>query len=408
MQDRGSNKGASDGRPAMGDRRRLIALNTVEISRAAICRLGARIELWSGDGTQRPASQVARDLGVKPAAVRSARGIVAEAAAVAARENERASRLGARIITALDDDYPAPLFDLAMPPPVLYLRGQLSAAPAVAIVGSRDPDTYGRETASLFGRELAQAGAVVVSGFARGVDTAAHRGALGADGGKTIAVLGCGLGVDYPRGNSPLGDDIAANGAVLSELPIGTGPRANHFPVRNRIIAALAQTVLVVRATARSGSLITARQALELGRDVAAIPGRIFARGSEGPNSLIRLGALLAQHPNDLLETLRPPLVDSSQDTKPKPAPQAPSKSLNSSNLNSPSPPTTNKPPKPPPQEPDQQRLLEAIAPGETQDAETLATAVGIKVEKALAQLLDLELGGWIRREGGGLFSRRL
>ncbi len=415
MKDRGSNIGASDGLATEADRQRLIALNTLEISRAAICRLGNRLDLWTGAHRQRPTTDVARELGLRSPAVRSARAMLAEAPARAEDECERAARLGARIITALDDDYPARLFDLALPPPVLYLRGQWSSAPAVAIVGSRDPDTYGRETAALFGRELAQAGAVVVSGFARGVDTAAHRGALAAEGGKTLAILGCGLGVDYPRGHGQLADQIAASGAMVSELPVGTGPRARHFPVRNRIIAALAQTVLVVRATARSGSLITARQALELGRDIAAIPGRIFARGSEGPNSLIRLGALLAQHPNDLLETLQPPLANSQEGgqselfpTQGDPFQRNPLKKMNPGNLNRHPSASIDQPSKAPPKDQAQQRLLAALAPGETQDAEFLASAVGVKVEEAIAQLLDLELGGWIRREAGGVFSRRL
>src|SRR5262249_33077121 len=148
--------------------------------------------------------------------------------------------------------------------------------PVVAIVGSRHPTSYGREAAWVFARDLARAGVVVVSGFARGVDAAAHRGAL-AGGGSPVAVLGCGVDYPYPADHHPaLAGEVAAQGALVSELPVGAPPKKLHFPVRNRVIAALARATLVVEAAARSGSLITARCALELGREVLALPGRVF------------------------------------------------------------------------------------------------------------------------------------
>jgi DNA processing protein len=386
-----------------GEARRLaIAVNAAEIPRAAICRLCAHLDLWTGRASVVAPKAIAELLGVGVRAVAAARAASANAERIAELEEVRAGHLGANIVTRFDTDYPERMFDLALPPPVLYRLGELPAGPAVAIVGSRQPDIYGREVASLFGRELARAGAVVVSGFARGVDAAAHRGALEAEGGLTVAVLGCGLGVDYPRGHARLAREIAGRGALVTELPVGHGPRAHNFPVRNRIIAALAQTVLVVRAAARSGSLITARQALELGREVAAIPGRIFATGSEGPNGLIRVGALLAQHPDDLLATLHPPLIRAGSE----PGGDEGSDGVDAASAASPGGTSTGDG-APPPDEP-AQRLLAHLPPGESADAESLATASDLEIDAAMTALLELELGGWIRREAGGGYSRRL
>ena len=227
-------------------------------------------------------------------------GAVAIAAAVAAA----AAALGARVITVLDPDYPRELAGIALPPPVLFVRGQLPAAPAVAIVGSRLADGYGLEIAARFARHLAAAGVVVVSGMARGIDAAAHEGALAAPLGRTVAVLGCGMGVDYPPGQARLAAAIAARGALVSEFPCGTPARPWCFPVRNRTIAALAAVTLVVQATPRSGSLDTARHARDLGRPVYAVPGPVFSALSWGPHTLLRRGALLAGHPEDILDAL--------------------------------------------------------------------------------------------------------
>jgi len=193
------------------------------------------------------------------------------------------------------------LFVAGAPAPAcLYARGSLSDGVAVAIVGSRRASRYGREIATWLAGELARRGLTVVSGFAVGVDAAAHRGALAA-GGPTVAVLGCGLDVDYPRGHFELGRRIVhgeggggaepgPRGAVITEFPCGVEPKAWHFPVRNRLIAALSLGTVVVRAAERSGSLITARRALDLGREVLAVPGAIFDRLSAGPHRLLRDG----------------------------------------------------------------------------------------------------------------------
>ena len=187
-------------------------------------------------------------------------------------------RLGARIVTGREPDYPARLADHAHPPPVLEIAGAsaplfrtATAEPpsAVAIVGSRHATPYGLEVAFWLARELALQGVVVISGFARGIDAAAHQGALAAEHGRTVGVLGCGLSCDYPKGHRELGERIRARGALVSEFPCALRPSPGNFPVRNRIIAALAEITIVVEAAARSGSLITARLALELGREVA-------------------------------------------------------------------------------------------------------------------------------------------
>jgi len=226
------------------------------------------------------------------------------AAATAAAVIAAAAALGACVITLLDRDYPGELAGIALPPPVLFVRGRLPAAPAVAIVGSRLADGYGLEVAARFARYLAAAGVVVVSGLARGIDAAAHEGALAAPLGQTVAILGCGMGVDYPPGHARLAAAIAARGALVSEFSCGTLPRPWRFPVRNRTIAALAAVTLVVQATPRSGSLATARHARELGRPVFAVPGPVSSPLSWGPHALLRRGALLAGHPEDILDAL--------------------------------------------------------------------------------------------------------
>jgi DNA processing protein len=235
----------------------------------------------------------------------SADGQAAAAAETAAAASAAAAALGARIVTLLDPDYPPLLEATALPPPALVVRGQLPPGPAVAIVGSRLADAYGRQVASGFARYLAAAGVVIVSGLARGIDAAAHQGALAVPSGRTLAVLGCGMGIDYPRGHARLLAAIAGRGAVVSEFPCAAPPRRWRFPVRNRTIAGLAGVTLVVQATPRSGALVTARLASDLGRPVFAVPGPVFEPLSWGPHALLRRGAArLAEHPQDLLDLL--------------------------------------------------------------------------------------------------------
>ena len=218
-----------------------------------------------------------------------------------------AARRGIRALAFGAEEYPAPLAAIPDPPPVLWYRGAAQAldAPAVAIVGSRTASPYAREVAFRLASGLAACGIAVASGLARGVDAAAHRGALDA-GGTTVAVPGCGVDVIYPPEHGDLLRDVAAAGAVAGELPPGEPPRAYHFPRRNRLISGLSLAVVVVEASERSGSLITARCAAEQGREVMAVPGSVLAGRSRGGHALIRDGARIVESVDDILEELRP------------------------------------------------------------------------------------------------------
>ncbi|MBQ9932709.1 MAG: DNA-processing protein DprA [Ruminiclostridium sp.] len=218
---------------------------------------------------------------------------------------DHCQRLGIRVVTIQDAGYPQRLREIDTPPAVLYVKGtlpDLDQEAAVAIVGARKASPYGIAAARKLGHDLARQGAVVVSGSAWGIDQAALQGAIQA-GGRVVSVLGNGIDVIYPQGAQSLYEDVAKAGAVLSEYPPGTEPRGAHFPVRNRLIAGLSLGVVVAEGTETSGSLITARWALEQGRDVFAVPGSIDSALSRGPNGLIRRGeAMLIQDAWDILE----------------------------------------------------------------------------------------------------------
>ena len=210
------------------------------------------------------------------------------------------------IITINDNLYPKLLLQIPDPPPVLYVYGNLDAENInIAIVGSRSATRYGLLTAHNFGKEFAKLKITIVSGMARGIDTAAHRGTLEGNG-KTVAVLGCGLGTIYPPENKYLFHKIAQNGAVITEFPFKTKPEPHNFPARNRIISGLSLGTIVVEAGQRSGSLITARLALEQNREVFAVPGSINSPMSRGTNNLINQGAKLVSKASDVLEEIIP------------------------------------------------------------------------------------------------------
>lgn len=210
-----------------------------------------------------------------------------------------------QVMTLDDEDYPAALKTIFDPPPLLYLQGTPLQPYEifVAVVGSRRASTYGRTVAEQLCRELAVKGVNVVSGMARGIDSAAHRGAL-QGGGRTIAVLGCGVNVIYPPENERLYHEILQQGTILSEYPLHTKPDRGNFPARNRIISGMSLGTVVVEAGARSGALITADTALEQGRDVFAVPGNINSASSQGTNRLIKQGAMLIEHADDVLNAL--------------------------------------------------------------------------------------------------------
>lgn len=224
----------------------------------------------------------------------------------AIREIEELARLGGEALILADERYPALLRETYDPPIVIYCLGDVASAfsqPAIAIVGSRRCSTYGRNVAEKLSRELAERGVTIVSGLARGIDSAAHRGAL--DGrGLTVGVMGTGLDAVYPKENRKLAARIAEQGALVTEFPLATPPVSQNFPFRNRVISGLALGVMVVEGAERSGSLITARLAYEQGRDVFAVPGNITSAKSFGPNYLIKDGAKLVQTWRDVIEEL--------------------------------------------------------------------------------------------------------
>src|SRR5881296_2874713 len=232
---------------------------------------------------------------------------------------------GVATLDLADEHYPAWLRTIPDPPPVLYCDGSMEPGDrqAVAIVGSRQATPYGLRVTDALARELSALGFTIVSGFARGIDAAAHRAAM-ASGGRTVAVLGCGLDVDYPSGHASLRAEIAGSGAVLTEFAPGTAPFATNFPRRNRIISGLALGVVVVEAAEDSGSLITARLALEQGREVFAVPGPIDVPTSRGPHGLLKQGAKLVETVDDIVEELLPqlerPLLRPAQAAGPAPA----------------------------------------------------------------------------------------
>jgi len=220
-------------------------------------------------------------------------------------EMAKVERQGVEVLTWDDPRYPARLMAINDPPPVLYIRGDLRPDDdwAVAIVGTRQASAYGKEAARVLATDLVRAGVTIVSGLARGIDAQVHRAALEAKG-RTLAVLGSGVDIIYPWENSKLAEEIVGHGALISEYALGTQPEANNFPPRNRVISGLSRGVIVVEAGEQSGALITADFAADQGRDVFAVPGSIFHRGSQGTNRLIRDGATPVLSANDVLEAL--------------------------------------------------------------------------------------------------------
>lgn len=298
------------------------------------------------------------------------------------------------VITLGDVRYPAAMLDTPDPPLMLHALGQVDALQnlhrlcAVAMVGSRNPTPQGLINAREFASSLAASGLVVVSGMALGIDGAAHEGALQgatADGLATIAVVGTGLDRVYPKQHRDLAHRIALRGVILSEYPLGTPPLAHHFPQRNRLISGLSQATLVVEAALPSGSLITARQALEQGRDVMAIPGSIHSAQAKGCHALIKQGAKLVESAQDVLEELRLPQPSGQQ-------------ALNLEEL--PSPPSTATP-----GHNEEAVLLRAMG-HDPVSLDALQARCGWPAAQLQAQLLELELMGQVGRLPGGLFQR--
>ena len=225
---------------------------------------------------------------------------------LAQQECVKAAEAGARIISLSDPEYPSRLKEIYDPPVILFVKGSIEvlAQPGIAMVGTRHPTPYGSGMAERLSTDLAARGLVIISGLARGIDTASHRGAV-ASKGKTVAVLGTGIDVMYPRENTRLAEQIVAlGGALITEFPVGTSPTPQNFPIRNRIISGMSAGVLVVEAAEYSGTRITSRLALEQNRDVYAVPGNVTNKGSWGPNTLIKQGAKLVATWEDVWEEL--------------------------------------------------------------------------------------------------------
>jgi len=300
-----------------------------------------------------------------------------------------AEQPGNHLITLADSAYPQALLRCADPPVLLYVKGraELLNRPALAVVGSRNATPQGTANAEAFAASLAGAGLTIVSGLALGIDTAAHRGALGAAGGSTIAVIGTGADRVYPARNHDLARRIAEHGAIVSEFPLDTPALAGNFPRRNRIIAGLAQGCLVVEAAACSGSLITARLAAEIGSEVFAIPGSIHSPLAKGCHQLIRQGAKLVETAQDVLEELRWPLADrAGQDARDT------TDEISDLTADATSDPLT-------------ASLLLALGhdPG---DVDSLAERTSLTPETLLAMLLQLELDGHVASLPGSRFQR--
>jgi DNA processing protein len=292
------------------------------------------------------------------------------------------------IVTIASPDYPSLMRQLLDAPIAVFVEGDAAAlaAPQLAIVGSRNPTVDGRETAEAFARALASCGLTITSGLALGIDAAAHRGALAASG-QTIAVLGSGLDVVYPPSHATLARGIAATGALVSELSPGTPPRREHFPRRNRLISGLSLGTLVVEASDRSGSLITARLATEQGREVFAIPGSIHNALAHGCHRLIREGAKLVETAQDILEELGP-----LAGVVTTPAARGSS-------------PTAASPEVPEP-DPEYALLLDALG-YDPVSIDTLVRRSGLTIDAVSSMLLILELRGDVQAVPGGLFAKR-
>lgn len=305
------------------------------------------------------------------------------------------ARAGARLVFHGGPGYPPDLMQIDDAPPLLWMigRDELLTRPAVALVGARNASSLGARTARLLARGLAEAGWLVVSGLARGIDAEAHRAALeaGAEGG-TAAVMAGGVDVIYPKENALLAAKLREQGVLLSEQPPGVQPQARHFPTRNRIVSGMAQGVVVVEAAVKSGSLITARCALDQGREVMAVPGHPLDGRAGGCNLLLRDGARLVRHAEDVLEALAPPQPHTASHATPGAIVEVPP---------------------PPPERRSRaetlalhQRILDRLGPVPVAEDQVIRDLGGTVAQIAPA-LTDLELEGQLERRPGGLLSRR-
>jgi DNA processing protein len=292
-------------------------------------------------------------------------------------ELQKLSRINVRLVTRTDEEYPINLTHLHDPPPFLYISGDLLAGDrfAIAIVGARSASTYGRTMARMLARGLAEKGVTVVSGLARGIDAEAHNATLAA-GGRTLAVLGSGIDVVYPSEHRALAQAVMKNGALVSEFSLGTKPDAMNFPYRNRVISGLTLGTVVIEASEKSGSLITARCAVEQNREVFAVPGNVTSERSRGPHRLIKDGAKLVEGVEDILNEIAPSLVS------------VPASSVTSSlDL-----------------EPHEKQLIDLLE-DEPVHVDVLINRSGLSAARVLEILLGLELKGGVTQLPGTHFA---
>jgi DNA processing protein len=295
-----------------------------------------------------------------------------------------------RLINWTEPEYPQTLLQIYDPPVLLYVRGdsQILNLPAISIVGTRKPTLYGTQMAERLGRELAQRGIVIISGLARGIDAISHKGALAANG-RAIGVLGTGIDVCYPKENKKLYEKVLERGAILSEFPTGMHPAPENFPVRNRIVAGMPLGAIIVEGAQYSGSLITARLAMEFGREVFGVPGNVTQPVSFAPNQLIKQGAKLVTCADDVIEELPTPvraaLVQAEQ-------PEAEQRNLLvTASLNE-----------------TEKKLYELLSPEEPKPIDEIVEQSGLNSSQVLATLFDLEMKGVVRQLPGKLFAKIL
>ena len=318
------------------------------------------------------------------------RGIRICARGTALAELEAAERCGARLLFTIEPGFPPTLAAVDMPPPLLYVKGRvdLLARPMIAVVGSREASAAGMKLAHLLTADLARAGLVVVSGLARGIDRAAHQAALATG---TIAVTAGGLDVVYPPEHAELQHRIGVEGCLVSEMPPGFEPRAKEFPRRNRIVSGLSHGVVIIEAARRSGTLITARMAIEQGREVFAVPGHPLDPRAEGTNNLIKTGATLVTEAADILEALEPQLG-------------LQARALREADIEAPLPGA--EPALPPPLlgDPHRAAVLAALGPAPI-DIDAIVRATGLPIRAVQVLLMELDLAGRIARHGAQLVS---
>ena len=309
----------------------------------------------------------------------------------AAKELAQAQAAGCRLLTWDEPEYPSRLREIYDPPPLLYVRGnvELLNRHVLAIVGARRPTPYGNQMAERLAKDLAARGLVIASGLARGIDASAHRGALSSGSGTTIGVLGCGIDVVYPKENKKIFEEIEKRGAIITEFPMGTFPAPQNFPIRNRIISGMSLGVVVVEGAQYSGSLITARLAMEFGREVYGVPGNATQPSSFGPNQLIKQGAKLVTSWEDVVEELPTPVR---AELVPVEAASAEERTLLVEEALGPM----------------ERPIYELLTPDEARHVDEIVEKSGLTSSEVLAALFDLELRGVVRQLPGKQFLKVL